>query len=80
MSSLTYDELLTVARRLSLADRLRLASTLVHEAAGEVAPPSGHQPMTPAEALSALDAVRAHFASQGPVNPTIADDLSDSRR
>lgn len=80
MSLPTYDELLNVARRLSLAERLRLASTLVSEAAGEVTAVPGRQPMTPAEALAALDEVRAHFAAQGPVSPTIGDDLSASRR
>jgi hypothetical protein len=36
--------------------------------------------MTPEEALTALDAVRTHFAAQGPVSPTIAEDLAASRR
>jgi hypothetical protein len=80
MSVSTYNELLRVARRLPLAERLRLASALVSEAAGEVTPPATRRLMTPEEALAALDEVRAHFAAQGPVSPTIAEDLAASRR
>jgi hypothetical protein len=74
----TYDEVLLVARRLPLAERLRLASALVSEAASEV--PPARRAMTPEEALAALDDVRTHFAAQGPVSPSIADDLAASRR
>ena len=80
MSIVTYDELLRVARRLPLAVRLRLASALVSEAAGEVTAAPAQQPMTPEQALAALDAVRSHFGAQGPLSPTIADDLAASRR
>jgi hypothetical protein len=80
MSTASYDDVLRVARRLPLAERLRLAGALVSEAASEVPTPSTQPPMTPAEALAALDEVRAHFAAQGPVTPTIADDLAASRR
>lgn len=80
MSITTYDELLRGARHLPLADRLRLASTLVSEAASEVPHASAQRPMTPEAALATLDAVRAHFAAQGPVTPTIAEDLAASRR
>lgn len=76
----TCDKLLDVARHLPLADRLRLASALVSEAAGEVTAAPAQRSMTPEEALAALDEVRAHFAAQGPVLPTIAEDLSNSRR
>jgi hypothetical protein len=76
----TIAELLIVGRRLPLAERLRLASALVREAAGEVAPSPGRHLMTPEEALTALDAVRTHFAAQGPVSQTIAEDLAASRR
>lgn len=76
----TYDEVLLVARRLPLAERLRLASALVSEAASEVPPAPVRRAMTPAEALAALDDVRTHFAAQGPVSPSIADDLAASRR
>jgi len=41
---------------------------------------SAQRPMTPEAALATLDAVRAHFAAQGPVTPTIAEDLAASRR
>lgn len=80
MSTASYEDVLRVARRLPLAERLRLAGALVSEAASEVPTPSAQPPMTPAEALAALDEVRAHFAAQGPVTPTIADDLAASRR
>lgn len=80
MSTVSYDDVLRVARRLPLAERLRLAGALVNEAASEVPTPSDQPPMTPTEALAALDEVRAHFAAQGPVTPTIADDLAASRR
>lgn len=80
MLSATYADVLLVARRLPLAERLRLASVLVSEAAGEVPTASAPHPMTPAEALAALEEVRAHFAAQGPVSPTIAEDLAASRR
>ncbi|MBX0328513.1 hypothetical protein K2Z83_12580 [Oscillochloris sp. ZM17-4] len=43
MTTSTYAELLSVARCLPLAERLRLASALVSEAAGEVA----HSPARP---------------------------------
>jgi len=76
----TYAEVLAIARRLPLSERLRLASVLVSEAAGEVTPVQVHQPFSPEEALAALDAVRAHFAEQGAVSPTIAEDLLTSRR
>lgn len=80
MANPTYAEVLLAARRLSLAERLHLASVLVGEAARDVPTPGVPDPMTPATALAALDAVRAHFAAQGPVSPTIADDLADARR
>lgn len=76
----TYDEVLLVARGLPLAERLRLASALVQEAASQVPAPSARPSMTPAEALAALDEVRTHFAALGSVVPTIADDLAASRR
>ncbi len=80
MSLATYHGLLRAARHLSLADRLRLASALVSEAASEVPEPALRPAMTPEEALATLDAVRAYFAAQGPVSPTIAEDLAASRR
>lgn len=80
MARSTYDELLSVARRLPLAERLRLVGALASEAAGEVPHASVRHPMTPEEALAALDEVRAHFAAQGLVSPTISEDLSASRR
>lgn len=88
MTPLAYDELLTGARRLLLAERLRLASALDRKAAGELSESAAPRTMTPAEALVALDAVRAHFAVQGPVSPTlaqlarsaIAEDLVAARR
>ncbi|MEI8167362.1 MAG: hypothetical protein WCG26_13355 [Chloroflexales bacterium] len=58
----TYDEALAVARRLPLAERLRLASALTGEAAGEVSPVP-HR-MTPDEARAALADIRAAFAAQ----------------
>jgi len=79
MATSSYDELLRVARRLPLAERLRLVGALASEAAGEL-PASARHSMTPEEALIALDEVRAHFAAQGPVSPTIAEDLAASRR
>jgi hypothetical protein len=80
MTTASYDDVLRVARRLPLAERLRLAGALVNEAASEVPASSEQPPMTPAQALAALDEVRAHFAAQGPTTPTIADDLATSRR
>ncbi|WP_129630789.1 hypothetical protein [Candidatus Oscillochloris fontis] len=80
MSLATYDILLHAARHLSLADRLRLASALVSEAVSEVPEPARRPRMSHEEAYATLDAVRAHFAAQGPVSPTIAEDLAASRR
>lgn len=80
MTAIDYTEVLRVARRLPLSERLRLASVLVSEAAGEVPRPSERHTMTAEEALTVLDEVRTHFAAQGPVSPTIADDLTESRR
>jgi hypothetical protein len=57
-----------------------LASALVREAAGEVALSPVRHPMTHQEALTALDAVRTHFAAQGLASPTIAEDLAASHR
>lgn len=79
MNAINYTEVLHVARRLSLAERLQLASVLVSEAAGEVPSLSERRAMTAEEALAALDEVRAHFAAQGPVSPTIAEDLAAAR-
>lgn len=80
MDAVTYKEVLHVARRLTLAERLRLASVLVSEAAAEVPSLSEPRAMTPEEALAALNGIRAHFAAQGPVSPTIAEDLAAARR
>ena len=80
MSVSTYDELLRLARRMPLAARLRLASALVDEAAGEVTAAPAQRHMTPDEALTALNEVRTHFAVQAPVLPTIAEDLTTSHR
>ncbi|NJO82519.1 MAG: hypothetical protein HC828_06625 [Blastochloris sp.] len=80
MSNATYDELLAAVRRLPPAERLRLVRTVLSEMAAEIGHPAVSHPMTPQEALAALDAIRTHFAAQGPVAPTIADDLAASRR
>ncbi len=81
MMTTNYEQILAGARRLPLTERLRLVSALVHEAANEVpSSPQTHSAMTPQEAHAALASVRAHFASQGPVTPTIAEDLSNARR
>lgn len=79
MTDISLDDVLRLARRLPLAQRLRLASTLVSEAASELSAAPEQHSMTPEEALAALDEVRTHFAAQGPVSPTIADDLTASR-
>lgn len=80
MMMTNYEQILAGARRLPLTERLRLVSALVHEAANEVPSPQTRSAMTPQEAHTALASVRAHFASQGPVTPTIAEDLSNARR
>ncbi|MFV9503784.1 MAG: hypothetical protein AB4911_04380 [Oscillochloridaceae bacterium umkhey_bin13] len=50
------------------------------EAAGAMSAGTLASSMTTKEALAALAEVRAHFATQGPVSPTIAEDLMASRR
>ena len=80
MPESTFDDLLSAARQLAPAEQLRLANALLVELARVVGSSSVRRQMTVAEALAALDEVRAHFAAQGPVTPTIADDIAASRR
>lgn len=58
MSTTGYEATLAAARRLPLAERLRLASALVGEAAGELHPAPVRQPLTPAEAKAAWAQLR----------------------
>lgn len=75
-----YEEALAVVRRLSLADRLRLAGALVSEAAGEVAPAAPRRPMTPDEARAAWAELRAYFATLPGPRLTLGEQLEADRR
>lgn len=75
----TYDEALAIARRLPLAERLRLASVLAGEAAGALAawPPPGvivRMPTTPAALPPTL-----HGGTWPPDLPLRREDLYDDR-
>jgi hypothetical protein len=79
MTATTYDEALTLARRLPLAERLRLASVLVDEAVSEVHPALTPPPMTPTAARQALADIRGAFrALEGP-RPTLGAQLDADR-
>lgn len=79
----TVEQVLSLARRLSPRDQAQVVAALAtHVAQAMPAEPvaAPRRPMTPDEARAALAEVRAHFAAQGPVSPTIAEDLMASRR
>jgi hypothetical protein len=78
MQSATYDEALAVARRLPLSERLRLASTLAGEAAGEVSPVP-HR-MTPDEARASLAEIRSAFAALPGPRLSLGDQMDADRR
>ncbi len=80
MPESTFDNLLSAARRLSPAEQLHLANALLRELARVVGLAPVKREMRVAEALAALEEVRAHFTAQGPVSPNIADDIAASRR
>lgn len=77
-----YDEALAAARRLTLADRLRLASALVSDAASAVAPmPHPYRSfMTPDEARAALAEIRDYLASLPQPRRTLGEQLDADRR
>jgi hypothetical protein len=77
--STTFDDALQVARRLPLAERLRLASVLVGEAAGELPTPSASASLSPAEARAALAALRADFAALPGPRLSLGEQLAADR-
>lgn len=77
--STTFDEALQVARRLPLAERLRLASVLVGEAAGELPAPPAPASLSPDEARAVLAALRADFAALPGPRPSLGDQLAADR-
>jgi hypothetical protein len=75
----TFDEALQVARQLPLAERLRLASLLVGEAAGELPTPPAPVSLSPVEARAALAAIRADFTALPGPRPSLGDQLTSDR-
>ncbi len=79
MTMITYDEILTVARCLPLADRLRLVSTLADEAIGEITIPS-IPPMSSTQSIVARDEIRAAFAALPTPRKTLGEQLEADRQ
>ncbi|MEI8166593.1 MAG: hypothetical protein WCG26_09440 [Chloroflexales bacterium] len=80
MSTTGYEATLAAARRLPLAERLRLASALVGEAAGELHPAPVRQPLTPAEAKAAWAQLRESIRDLPTPRLTLGEQLEADRR
>jgi hypothetical protein len=74
----TIDQVLDLAHKLPRLQRAELISRLAVELATN-APPA-RTPMTPDEARAALDEIREHFRAQGPVSPSMSEQLDLDRR
>ena len=75
----SLDEVLALARRLRPADQARLVTQLTAHLAIvlDAAPPDTVGEVDPVERLAE---VREAFRAQGPVSPSMAEDLAASRR
>ena len=78
MEQVSLDQLLELAHKLPRMQRAELISRLAVELATDA--PPGRTPMTPDEARAALDEIREHFRAQGPVSPSISEQLDLDRR
>ncbi len=75
----TLDLVLTLARRLAPADQARLVAQLSPAiAAALIEATSARTPVDDPRAI--LAQLREDFRDQGPVIPSMADDLAESRR
>jgi len=74
----TIDQLLELAHKLPREQRGQLISRLVLELATEALP--AQPPMTPDQARAALDEIREHFRAQGPVSPSLSEQLERDRQ
>ena len=75
----TLDEVLTLARRLRPADQIRLVAQLAPDLGAGVAPRAADR-LPVDDPRSILAQLREHFRAQGPVAPSMADDLAAARR
>jgi hypothetical protein len=76
MTTTEYDQLLALVRRLDRPTRARLVAQVVEELAVE--PPVRPRPL--ADPRAALAEVRAHFASLGPVSPSVGEQVELDRQ
>jgi hypothetical protein len=79
MTDVNYAQILTIARQLPLALRLRLASELLNEAANQVDSETSHA-MTADKARSAISEVRAAFAALPEPRKSLGQQLDEDRR
>lgn len=75
----TLDGVARLARRLRPADQARFVAALTPALVAALDPPPAVTPVGTA-AREVLDGVRAAFAAQGPVSPSMAEELAASRR
>jgi hypothetical protein len=78
MTDVNYQQILTIARQLPLALRLRLASELLNEAANQVDSEEMNA-MTADKARSAIDDVRAAFAALPEPRKSVGQQLDEDR-
>jgi uncharacterized protein (DUF2267 family) len=75
----SLEEVLVLARQLRPADQARLVAQLVPHLAA-LLDASSHEAATEADPRERLAQVREAFRAQGPVSPSMAEDLAASRR
>ena len=76
MSIADYEQALTLVRRLDRPTQARLIAQIVQELAAEPVTPA----LTLADHRATLAEVRAHFAAQGAVSPSIGEQVERDRQ